>query len=199
MIYNNFDSVRLSEDGKSVVIIDQTLLPNRTEFLTLNRAEDIFEAIKKLRVRGAPAIGICAGYAMYVLAQQIDSADFMGELRKIGDYLNSSRPTAVNLSAAVKRMLRCAENNTVNTIDALREEEVKIHEEDLENVWYTKLIEEKEKFKVATDEDIFYIEDKFGGHLTKYQISDTIISEISNIEKVPYLPSEFYEDKMKVR
>lgn len=61
------------------------------------------------------------------------------------------------------------------------------------------LIEEKEKFKVATDEDIFYIEDKFGGHLTKYQISDTIISEISNIEKVPYLPSEFYEDKMKVR
>lgn len=131
MKYNEFDSVRLSEDGKSVVIIDQTLLPNRTEFLTLSRAEDIFEAIKKLRVRGAPAIGICAGYAMYVLAQQIDSADFMGELRKIGDYLNSSRPTAVNLSAAIKRMLRCAENNTVNTLDALRAEAIKIHEEDI--------------------------------------------------------------------
>lgn len=131
MIYNDFDSVRLSEDGKSVVIIDQTLLPNRTEFLTLSRAEDIFEAIKKLRVRGAPAIGICAGYAMYVLARQIDSADFMGELRKIGDYLNSSRPTAVNLSAAIKRMLKCAENNTVNTLDALRTEAVKIHEKDI--------------------------------------------------------------------
>ena len=135
MEYKEFDSVRLSEDGRSVVIIDQTQLPNRTEFLVLSRAEDIFGAIKKLCVRGAPAIGICAGYAMYVLAQQIDSADFMGELRRIGDYLNSSRPTAVNLSAAVKRMLNCAaacaEKNTADILDALRIEAVKIHEEDI--------------------------------------------------------------------
>ena len=61
------------------------------------------------------------------------------------------------------------------------------------------LIEDKERFTVANDEDILYIEDRFGGHLTKYQISDTIINEISNIEKVPYLPARFYEDKMKVK
>lgn len=61
------------------------------------------------------------------------------------------------------------------------------------------LIKEKDKFTIANDEDILYIEDKFGGHLTKYQISDTIINEISNIGKVPYLPSRFYEDKTKVR
>ncbi len=130
MEYMPFDSVRLSDDGKSVVIIDQTLLPNKTEFLTLDRAEDIFEAIKKLRVRGAPAIGICAGYAMYVLAQQLDSDDFLGKLREIGDYLNSSRPTAVNLSAAVKRMLKCAEGCGRN-MEALRKESEQIHLDDI--------------------------------------------------------------------
>ncbi len=130
MLYNEFDSVRLSEDGSSVVIIDQTLLPNKTEFLTLNRAEDIFEAIKKLRVRGAPAIGICAGYAMYILAQQLDPDNFLSELRKIGDYLCSSRPTAVNLSAAVKRMLKRAED-CGRDIEALRKEAEQIHLDDI--------------------------------------------------------------------
>ena len=61
------------------------------------------------------------------------------------------------------------------------------------------LIENKEHFSVATDEDILYIEDRFGGHLTKYQISNTIINEISLIEKVPFLPSKFYKTKTKVR
>lgn len=135
MIYNEFDSVRLSEDGSAVVIIDQTLLPNRTEFIALKTAEEIFEAIKKLRVRGAPAIGICAGYAMYVLARQIRSTDFFGELSRIGEYLCSSRPTAVNLSAAVRRMLDTAEKNKDKTVsvilDALKETAVKIHEEDI--------------------------------------------------------------------
>ena len=62
----HIESVRLADDGTGVIIIDQTQLPNRTEYLTLTTAEDIWEAIYHLKVRGAPAIGICAGYGIYV-------------------------------------------------------------------------------------------------------------------------------------
>ena len=61
-------TVRLSADENAVEILDQTLLPNRVEYLRLETAEQLYEAIFKLRVRGAPAIGVCAGFGMYVLA-----------------------------------------------------------------------------------------------------------------------------------
>ena len=67
------DNVKLSEDGKSVVIIDQTQLPNATEYLTLGTAKDLYDAIFELKVRGAPAIGICAGFGIYCLAQTIQT------------------------------------------------------------------------------------------------------------------------------
>lgn len=108
-------TVRLSADGTAVEILDQTLLPNTIKYLSLTKAEDIWEAIFRLRVRGAPAIGVCAGFGMYVLAQQIPDEDydvFLSELQRAGEYLNSSRPTAVNLSFAVKRMLAVVHNNT---------------------------------------------------------------------------------------
>ncbi len=108
-------TVRLSEDGGAVEIIDQTLLPNTVKYLRLEKAEDIWEAIFSLRVRGAPAIGVAAGFGMYVLAQQIPYEDydmFLGEMERIGAYLDSSRPTAVNLSFAVKRMLAVVHNHT---------------------------------------------------------------------------------------
>ena len=63
MIYNQNDSVRLSPDGKSVVIIDQTKLPGEKKLLTLNDEAEMFDAISSLKVRGAPAIGIFAGYS----------------------------------------------------------------------------------------------------------------------------------------
>ena len=139
MKYIESDSVRLSEDGRSVIIIDQTLLPLRTEYRTLSTGAEIFEAIKTLRVRGAPAIGICAGYGMYVLSLQIKSTsfnEFYGELSKIGDYLCSSRPTAVNLSAAVKRILKAAEANKDLPVPKiqkiLKETAENIHKEDIE-------------------------------------------------------------------
>ena len=101
-------SAHLSEDEKSVIILDQTQLPNRTEYLTLGTAKEVYDAIKILAVRGAPAIGICAAYGMYVIAQQkadLDPAAFAKEMHEDGAYINSSRPTAVNLSWAIKRML----------------------------------------------------------------------------------------------
>lgn len=134
----HIDNVKLSEDKKSVIIIDQTQLPNRMVYLTLHQADDCYEAILKLRVRGAPAIGIFAGYAMYVLAQQFKSAtyeEFASEFHKVKEYLNSSRPTAVNLSWALNRMEQVVvshANDAISDIVSLLGEEcVKIHQEDI--------------------------------------------------------------------
>ena len=68
-------SVHLSEDGQACIIIDQTKLPNEELYLTLTKAEEFYDAIKRLAVRGAPAIGICAAYAVYVLAAHKNAAD----------------------------------------------------------------------------------------------------------------------------
>ena len=87
----NLDTVLLAENKKAVVILDQTLLPNETKYLTLDKAEDIWEAIYSLRVRGAPAIGVAGGYGYYVLANQIDTEDmdvFVAECTKMmNEYL----------------------------------------------------------------------------------------------------------------
>lgn len=126
-------TVRLSEDENAVEILDQTLLPNRVEYLRLETAEQLFEAIFKLRIRGAPAIGVCAGFGMYVLARKM-SGDIQAELRKAGEYLISSRPTAVNLSWAVNRMLSCAQRGysfREELLSALRNECIAIRDEDI--------------------------------------------------------------------
>ena len=135
----HIDNVRLSDDGKSVVIIDQSRLPNHTDYLTLGTAEQLFEAIHQLRVRGAPAIGICAGYGIYVLALQIgeDSYEpFLAKFQEKKEYLNSSRPTAVNLSWALNRMeqvvLQNASLPVADILAKLKEECTAIHNEDIE-------------------------------------------------------------------
>lgn len=129
-------SVFLSEDKNSVCIIDQTLLPLEEKIISLKTPKEIYDAIYYLKVRGAPAIGICAGYGMYVLAKQITAEPFIEEFEKIGEYLNSSRPTAVNLSFAVNRMIRVAKENENLSKDALLEklysEAKQIHAEDIE-------------------------------------------------------------------
>ena len=135
----HIDNVRLSDDEKKVRIIDQTLLPNKTEYLELEKLEDLYEAILKLRVRGAPAIGIFAGYAMYVLSIQSKSEsfdDFYKEFTKNKEYLDSSRPTAVNLGTMLKRMDRCVlankDKSRNDLLNALKEEAKAIHKEDME-------------------------------------------------------------------
>ena len=133
------ENVRLSDDGAAVVIIDQTLLPNETKCLELKDAGEIHEAISALRVRGAPAIGIFAAFSMYVLARQIDAGDykaFCAEIVRIGRYLDSARPTAVNLSKQIRRMgdlvLGLAGSPIPRILDAMREEAEKIQREDID-------------------------------------------------------------------
>ncbi|MDR1193679.1 MAG: S-methyl-5-thioribose-1-phosphate isomerase [Peptococcaceae bacterium] len=131
-------SVALSDDGGSVVILDQTQLPNREEYLTLTTAKEMYDAIYYLKVRGAPAIGICAGYCVYCLARQSGSEDydaFLAAFRRAKDYLNSARPTAVNLSWALNRMegvvLAQRERPVPAILAALEAECRLIHEEDI--------------------------------------------------------------------
>ena len=118
---NTVDHVRLSADETKLIILDQRRLPLHQEYLVLSTAESMYDAIKTLAVRGAPAIGIFAGFAMYVLAQQMpkDRAEFDAEFRKTAAYLNSSRPTAVNLSWALGRMERLAQANADKSVDEL--------------------------------------------------------------------------------
>lgn len=134
----HIDNVRLSDDGRAVRILDQSLLPNETVYLELQTPEELYEAIATLRVRGAPAIGIFAGYALYVLALQTKTtsyADFLAECQKNRDYLNSSRPTAVNLRHMLDRVLAvvqsmpCADISAIQ--DAMGQMAKAIHEEDI--------------------------------------------------------------------
>ena len=64
-------TVRLSQDGSAVIILDQTCLPGSEVYVSLSSAEEIWEAIYRLKVRGAPAIGIAAAYGIYVCSRQI--------------------------------------------------------------------------------------------------------------------------------
>ena len=124
------DHIHLSGDERSLIILDQTRLPNAQVYLTLETREECFEAIKELRVRGAPAIGIFAGFAMYVLSLRYPREGFLDRFREDAEYLNSSRPTAVNLSWALKRMCRKAEESGGDPA-ALRAECQAILEEDI--------------------------------------------------------------------
>ena len=105
------------KNGK-LFFLDQTVLPNRIEYIHPRTKEDYYYAIKTLQVRGAPAIGIFAGYAMALLDED------KYELKK---YLDSARPTAVNLSWATSRMIKAYEDGK-----DLISEAIAIHNEDIE-------------------------------------------------------------------
>lgn len=130
-------SVRLDDDKDALIILDQTLLPNEVKYLELKSKEAIFEAIKKLRVRGAPAIGIAAAFGVYLCTKHVETEDydeFKKEFSRVKEYLASSRPTAVNLFWALNRMedkLDSLKGCCVREIkNSLRAEACAIREED---------------------------------------------------------------------
>jgi methylthioribose-1-phosphate isomerase len=98
-----FRMIWLNEDGWSVSVIDQTLLPHRFATLTLAAAADAAVAIKAMHVRGAPLIGVTAAYGV-ALALRDDPSD--ASLDKASAYLGAQRPTAVNLRWALDEMRR---------------------------------------------------------------------------------------------
>ncbi len=132
------ENIKLAPDEGSVIILDQSLLPNEEKYIAVSTPEACWEAIHALRVRGAPAIGIFAGYAMYVLCKQYAQLSYSGfaeRFHREKEYLNSSRPTAVNLSWALERMeqvvLGKGERPVEEIVEKLGQECRAIHEEDI--------------------------------------------------------------------
>ena len=108
----------------AVELVDQTLLPGEFTYRQCTTAEEVWEAIRVLRVRGAPAIGIAGAMGLVVGVRESDAEDFDGflsELQEFREYLETSRPTAVNLFWALARMERVARENSDLTLPDLKE------------------------------------------------------------------------------
>jgi methylthioribose-1-phosphate isomerase len=136
---NSFETIHWTggPDGY-LTLIDQTLLPNEIRLIECRDVETVWEAIKMLRVRGAPAIGIAAAYGVLVGLQTVNDddspADFVSRFDEVTEYLAGSRPTAVNLFWALDRMRDVIqanqESSPASTRERLLEEAIQIHEED---------------------------------------------------------------------
>ena len=123
-------------------LLDQTLLPTKTSHRQCRDVASVIEAIKMLRVRGAPAIGIAGGYGMVLATtearqQGLAAAAAVAHIRKQAELLATARPTAVNLQWAVDRLLRLLDAageapDLAKLADSLLAEARKIHDEDRE-------------------------------------------------------------------
>ena len=106
-------------DRESVRLLDQSRLPWEEAFLELRTVEEVGLAIREMRVRGAPAIGVAAAYGMALAAAGLEAADRESDLAVLQEAareLAAARPTAVNLQWAVDRMMRAAEQSAQTPI-----------------------------------------------------------------------------------
>ena len=123
-------------ENNTLSIIDQKLLPGRFEYLELLDLETVVSSIKNLNVRGAPAIGIVAAYGLYIHAKNLadDRSLNKSSFLQAGYALKSARPTAVNLSWAVEKMVQIYLDNQSNAakdiLVRLQEEALLIHQLD---------------------------------------------------------------------
>lgn len=140
----DYETVDFNMEEHCLVIIDQTLLPGKTEIIRLRTAQEIWDAIYLLKVRGAPAIGVAAAFGIYQLAfriwdekKEISYEEFEERFLKQKEFLNSSRPTAVNLSWALNRMERVCRSaheegkDVGQIVKILGEEAFRMKEEDI--------------------------------------------------------------------
>lgn len=125
-------------DGE-LLLLDQTALPGEIRFVHCRDVETVWEAIKVLRVRGAPAIGVAAAYGLYLGVRAARDATpdvFAGRLESVAQYLCDARPTAVNLAWAVRRAqqasLQARADGTAAMAAALLASARAIHQEDIE-------------------------------------------------------------------
>jgi len=95
------------EEAGALIILDQTLLPVKEEYVSLYSVREVCEAIVRLMVRGAPAIGLAAAYGLVLAVRNRpfpDTSALTEEFMKASRRLAQTRPTAVNLFWALKRM-----------------------------------------------------------------------------------------------
>jgi len=120
----------------SLCLLDQTLLPNRIEYIECHSYQRVAQAIKRLEVRGAPAIGAAAAFGLVLGAKELNSGQkFWGGIEKVAEELRQTRPTAVNLFWAIERMMSVInktnkDSNPVDIILRLEQEAIAIASED---------------------------------------------------------------------
>ncbi|MGO9834210.1 MAG: S-methyl-5-thioribose-1-phosphate isomerase [Polyangiaceae bacterium] len=130
--------MELSPGDREVVMLDQCALPGEERYVRLGRVDEVAEAIEKLVVRGAPAIGIAAAYALVLAAGDggRGGKPFTASMRAAGQRLRRTRPTAVNLAWAIDRMDRVASEvaslPSEERVTRLAAEARAIHREDVE-------------------------------------------------------------------
>ena len=121
-------------------MVNQTLVPYEYKMVDIKTSKDMFDAIRNMIVRGAPAIGIAGAHGVVLAAMEIekktqDKTEFLAELQKHAEYLKSARPTAVNLMWAVDKQLELAKNSTksiAEIVEDLKENGIKLENEDVE-------------------------------------------------------------------
>ena len=129
-------------ENDKVMILDQTTLPKDCVIKEIKTVEQMWESIKKLEVRGAPAIGLAGAFGVYIgiknwsKTENVNKDDFLPKLIEIGEYLDTARPTAVNLHWAIERMKQKGKEIHTNCtlsemLQQLLKEAIKMLEEDI--------------------------------------------------------------------
>ncbi|MCL2204544.1 MAG: S-methyl-5-thioribose-1-phosphate isomerase [Defluviitaleaceae bacterium] len=136
------ETLYLDDANSAVVILDQSLLPGEVNYIPLTTLAQVWDAIKELRVRGAPAIGVTAAMGLYIHMKgyalgEPDKEAFLTEMARACAYLNTSRPTAVNLAWALTAMeeaVQGVESGAVSCfVEVLRATAEQIKADDIAN------------------------------------------------------------------
>jgi methylthioribose-1-phosphate isomerase len=126
---SNLTTIWVDANDQQINIIDQRYLPHKLSIVKLNSVKDVEFAIREMQVRGAPLIGVTAAFGMYLAALEDSSTEF---LDKAADFLIKARPTAVNLSWAVKKIkLEISDINQENRAEHIFNIAKQIREEDI--------------------------------------------------------------------
>ncbi len=133
------DTVFYDENERVLKYIDQTLLPNKLKIGSCSDIDSLINCIKRLAIRGAPAIGVGAAIGFYAVMNKAEVSgeeEFFALIKSEGARLSEARPTAVNLSWAVNRMIAAAESSKGKGVSAVKEslgrEAKEIYENDIE-------------------------------------------------------------------
>ena len=121
-------------------MVDQTVLPYEFKYVEIKTGQGMFDAIKTMIVRGAPAIGVAGAHGVVLYAQELAKEnlprdEFVNKLLEKADYMATSRPTAVNLMWAVekqKKVIKNSKSDIKGIVEELKQNAIKLEDEDIE-------------------------------------------------------------------
>ena len=125
--------------GNYSKMVDQTLLPYEFKYINIESGQQMFDAIKTMLVRGAPAIGVAGAHGVVLYAQELASqnlsrGEFVQKLLEKADYMATARPTAVNLMWAVekqKEVIKNSKSDIAGIVEELKQNGIKLEDEDI--------------------------------------------------------------------